>query len=252
MSSSTQAEVDRLVAEAAAVPLSGWDFSRLDGRVRSDPLPWDYVALAGAAARRAERVLDIDTGGGEVLATLGAPPGSVAVEPYPPNVPIARARLSPYGIEVRPRTDHRLPVEDAAFDLVLNRHGALDPDEIARVLRPGGEVWTQQVGAGNDAELNVALGAPAPFGGLESPTASTALLQDAGLAVVRAERARPRTHYLDVGAVVLQLRAVSWQVPDFDVDRHRSQLTEIDRVIRATGVFTVTSHRLLFHAVRPG
>lgn len=251
MPDSSQADVDRLVAEAAAVPLSGWDFSRLDGRVRSDPLPWDYVALARAAAHRAERVLDIDTGGGEVLATLGAPAGSVAVEPYAPNVPVARARLQPYGIEVRERTGERLPVEDAGFDLVLNRHGALDPTEIARVLRPGGSVWTQQVGAGNDAELNAAFAAPPPTGGLSTPAAGTDLLREAGLDVLRAEEAWPRSAYLDVGAVVLQLRAVSWQVPDFDVVRHRHHLTEIDRIIRTTGAFTVISHRLLFHAVRP-
>ena len=252
MTRSSQAGVDRLIADAVAVPLSGWDFSRLEGRVRSDPLPWDYRALAGAAARRATRVLDIDTGGGEVLATLGVPAGSVAVEPYAPNVPVARARLQAYGIEVRERTASRLPVEDAAFDLVLNRHGALDPTEIARVLRPGGSVWTQQVGAVNDAELNAAFGAAPPVGGLASAADGTAQLQAAGLDVVRAEEAWPGSRYLDVGAVVLQLRAVSWQVPGFDVDRHRSELLEIDRVIRTSGAFTVTSHRLLFHAVRPG
>lgn len=248
---SWQPDVDRLVADAASAPLSGWDFSRLDDRVRTDPLPWDYIALARGAAGRAERVLDIDTGGGEVLATLGAPAGSVAVEPYPPNVPVARARLQPYGIEVRARSGSRLPVEDAGFDLVLNRHGALDPTEIARVLRPGGSVWTQQVGADNDAELNAAFAAPPPTGGLSTPAAGADLLRAAGLDVVRADEAWPRSAYLDVGAVVLQLRAVSWQVPDFDVDRHRRRLAEIDRVIRTTGAFTVTSHRLLFHAVRP-
>lgn len=251
VSDSSQADVDRLVTEAAAVPLSGWDFSRLKGRVRSEPLPWDYVALARAAAHRAERVLDIDTGGGEVLATLGARAGSVAVEPYPPNVPVARAHLQPYGIDVRARTGDRLPVEDAGFDLVLNRHGALDPTEIARVLRPGGSVWTQQVGADNDAELNAAFAAAPPTDGLPSAAAGAALLRASGLDVVRADEAWPRSAYLDVGAVVLQLRAVSWQVPDFDVDRHRHQLVEIDRTIRATGAFTVSSHRLLFHAVVP-
>ena len=69
--------------------------------------------------------------------------------------------------------------------------------------------------------------------------------------VLRADDAWPQTRFLDVGAVVLHLRAVSWQVPDFDVVRHRPRLLEIDRIIRTDGAFTVTDHRLLLHAVRP-
>ena len=77
------------------------------------------------------------------------------------------------------------------------------------------------------------------------------LLRAAGLQVLRADEAWPQTRFLDVGAVVLHLRAVSWQVPDFDVVRHRAQLLEIDRIIRTEGAFVVTDHRLLLHAVRP-
>jgi SAM-dependent methyltransferase len=246
------ADVDRLLADAAAQPLSGWDFVLIEDRTLVEPLPWDYLALARAAAARAERVLDIDTGGGEVLAGLSVPAGSVALEPHPPNLPVATARLRPYGVEVRARRGRRLPCEDAAFDLVLNRHGALDPAEIARVLRPGGTLWTQQVGAANDAELNAALGAPPPVGGVRSAAEGADLLRRVGLTVLRAEEAWPRTRFRDVGAVVLQLRAVSWQVPGFDVDRHRDRLLEIDRQIRRLGTFPVTGHRLLFEAVRPG
>jgi SAM-dependent methyltransferase len=245
-------DADQLIAAAAAHPLTGWDFSALEGRAVSDRLPWDYVHLARYAVGQTDRVLDIDTGGGETLALIGVPAGSVALEPYPPNLPVATSRLRPYGIEVRARTGSRLPCDDGEFDLVLNRHGALDPGEIARVLRPGGLLLTQQVGAANDAELNAALGAPPPTGGLPSAEAGVDLLQAAGLAILCAEEAWPQTRYLDIGAVVLQLRAVSWQVPEFDVDRHRSQLLEIDRIIRVDGAFTVTSHRLLFHAIRRG
>lgn len=80
-----EARFRRLVAEAWAVEPRGWDFSALAGRVVTEPLPWDYVTLARTAVARASRVLDVDTGGGEVLAALGPPPGSIAVEPYPPT-----------------------------------------------------------------------------------------------------------------------------------------------------------------------
>ena len=39
------------------------------------------------------------------------------------------------------------------FDIVINRHGAFDENEIWRVLKPKGIFITQQVGAENDREL---------------------------------------------------------------------------------------------------
>jgi ubiquinone/menaquinone biosynthesis C-methylase UbiE len=115
----------------------------LAGRIGGSPLPWNYVELAQAAVTEARAVLDIDTGGGETLGeVLGDIPDSiassrtvVATEPYPPNLPVAAERLGPLGVDVRAQIDI-LPVEDGFADLVLNRHGALDAAEVARVLRP--------------------------------------------------------------------------------------------------------------------
>jgi SAM-dependent methyltransferase len=149
---------ESLIDEARTAALSGWDFSFLAGRTTSEVLPWSYLDLAVTASRTATRVLDIDTGGGEVLALIKPPPGSVAVEPHPPNVPVATAALAPLGVQVRARMTPELPVSDAAFDLVLNRHGLLDAAEISRVLQPGGGFLTQQVGSRNDLELNEAFG----------------------------------------------------------------------------------------------
>ena len=49
----------------------------------------------------AEAALDIETGGGEVLATVARPPALlVATEGWRPNVEVARARLRPLGVQV--------------------------------------------------------------------------------------------------------------------------------------------------------
>jgi SAM-dependent methyltransferase len=241
-----------LVDTASAVPLRGWDFSFLDGRVVAQAPPWDYPQLARSAAAAARRVLDVDTGGGEILAAIAPPPHSIAVEPYPPNVTLARAVLAPHRVEVRARTTAELPVADGDVDLVLNRHGALDLRETFRVLQPGGTLVSQQVGRHNDLELNEALGTPSPASdALESVGSTQAALAGAGFAVDRCEEAWPRTRYLDVGAVVLQLRAVPWQVPDFEARRCLDQLRRIHRHIHQHGSFEVTSHRLLLVARRP-
>jgi SAM-dependent methyltransferase len=234
------------------VPIEGWDFSFHRGRVADQPLPWIYQDVASDLVAHASRVLDIDTGGGEIFGSLRPPIGSVAVEPYQPNVPVAAGRLEPLGIRVIEREGPRLPVDDDAFDLVLNRHGYLNPPEIHRALAPGGRFLTQQVCAINDVEFNQALGIPSDV----DPSIPSTLgqlvddLQHVGLVVDDAREAAITTRYLDIGAVIYQLRIVSWQAPGFDPDRHRSQLRRMHDQIVDTGGFEVHSRRFLVQATK--
>src|SRR5215471_5962681 len=66
---------EELVAEGAAVPVGGWDFSWFEGRAIEERPPWGYARmLAGRMAALAgvpgAAALDLQTGGGEVLATI--------------------------------------------------------------------------------------------------------------------------------------------------------------------------------------
>jgi hypothetical protein len=77
---------DELVAEAAAAPTEGWDFSWLEGRATEQRPSWGYQRTMGERMARASAALDIQTGGGEVLA--GVPRRAaltVATEGWPPN-----------------------------------------------------------------------------------------------------------------------------------------------------------------------
>jgi hypothetical protein len=49
----------RLVAEGAAVPVEGWDFSWFEGRATEERPPWGYAALMGQWMSRVSRALDI-------------------------------------------------------------------------------------------------------------------------------------------------------------------------------------------------
>ena len=99
---------EELEAEALAAPFSGWDFSWLGRRSSTEPLPWSYrreVARYAGSAGSAAAMLDMGTGGGEVLSRLWPllaprPTRTVATEAWPPNVPVAAARLRPLGIPV--------------------------------------------------------------------------------------------------------------------------------------------------------
>ncbi|MFE9959916.1 class I SAM-dependent methyltransferase [Micromonospora sp. NPDC005299] len=247
-------DADELIAEGEAVPVEGWGFSWLAGRATEERPPWGYARLVGARMATVRAALDIDTGGGEVLAEVPVPPPLlVATEAWPPNVPVARRTLRRVGAAVVQVADRPpLPFRDAAFDLVVSRH-PVDTwwDEIARVLRPGGSYLSQQIGAGTVRELSEAVLGPLPPPASRHPEQAVAAAEAAGLTVVDLRTATLRTVFHDIGAVVWFLRKVVWTVPGFTVDRYRTELRRLHERIRAEGPFVTHAQRFLIEARRP-
>ena len=56
--------------------------------------------------------------------------------------------------------------------------------------------------------------------------------------------------FFDIGAVVYVLRKCVWWVPDFNADRYRDTLGELDARIRTDGSFVAHSTRHLIEARR--
>jgi SAM-dependent methyltransferase len=251
---------DELVAEGESEPVAGWDFSWLAGRATEERPAWGYSGLLAGAIGAASAVLDIQTGGAEVLtAAVRAagirppPPVLAATESWPPNAALARQRLAPLGGTVSEVGDtDPLPFPGAAFDLVVSRHPTVTLwPEIARVLRPGGRYLSQQIGAGTNRELYEYLMGPQPDNEGRSADRAAAAAQAAGLLVTRLEGQALRVEFFDVGAVVYFLRKVVWTVPDFSVDRYRDRLVALHEEIEATGRFTCYARRVLIEASRP-
>src|SRR5262249_3702026 len=87
MADAPEPAFERLLAEAGSVPLGGWDFSWFEGRATEERPRWGYSRLLAERMAGAAAALDIQTGGGEVLAQIPHPPGVlVATESWPPNV----------------------------------------------------------------------------------------------------------------------------------------------------------------------
>ncbi|MEV8426945.1 class I SAM-dependent methyltransferase [Streptomyces niveus] len=247
---------DELIAEADAVSVDGWDFSWLDGRATEERPPWGYARSMAERMGRATAALDIQTGGGEVLASVPKlPPLTVATEAWPPNVARATALLHPLGVAVVSDDDEPpLPFADAAFDLVVSRHPVHAWwTEIARVLRPGGCYFSQEVGPASVFELvEYFLGPQPPEGrAARDPERARAAAGAAGLDVVDLRTASLRTEFHDIGAVVYFLRKVIWMVPGFTVDGYRDQLAALHRRIETEGPFVATTTRFLIEAVKP-
>lgn len=241
---------DELIAEALATPVRGWDFTPLRGRVSEEPLPWSYERLLRERLPGAASLLDLGTGGGEFLSGLAPlPPRTAATEGHPPNLPVARHRLEPLGVEVAAvGEDDVLPFADGSFALVADRHESYDPREIRRVLTGDGLFLTQQVGGRDLDELNAALGAPPREGRDWDLARAGAALAGAGLVAEWSAEAWPRTTFHDVGALVLFLRYVPWQVPDFDVDRYARRLRALHEEMARGRPLTARAHRFALSA----
>jgi hypothetical protein len=243
-----------LVDEAAAADVSGWDFGWLDGRAVEERPPWGFSRSLALRLPDVVSALDVDTGGGEIIAEVPRlPPAMVVTEGWPPNVERARRLLSPRGVTVTPvEQGGPLPFPDATFELVSSRH-PVSPDwhEIARVLADDGTYFAQHVGPASAFELIEWFLGPQPRNPLgRDPEREAEAARSAGLRVVDLRTARCRMDFFDIGAVVYILRKCVWWVPDFSVGRYREALERLDAHIREHGSFRAHSTRTLIDARR--
>jgi SAM-dependent methyltransferase len=247
-----------LVAEGAAEPVEGWDFSWFAGRASEERPSWGYARMMAARMAAARAALDIQTGGGEVLAAAlagvpGPPPVLAATESWPPNLAIAAARLRPLGGRVvQAADDGGLPFAAGTFGLVVSRHPVETVwPEVARVLRPGGRYFSQQIGAGSNRELTDFMMGPQPVSPSRDPRRAVAAAEAAGLAVTDLREQALRTVFNDVGAVVYFLRKVLWTVPGFTVEAYQEPLRRMHERIQAEGPFVAHAQRFLIEARKP-
>jgi hypothetical protein len=256
--------LDGLLRAATAASFRGWDFSWLGDRYRTTPTEWDYRTIAGAAARDAGSLVDMGTGGGEFLATIETlPPQTVATEAHPPNWSIAAARLAArripvVAVEPCPTNSQweglggLLPLRTESVQLVINRHDAYSPTEVARILTPGGRFITQQVGSNDAAELVDWFDRPAPAGPVWNLGYATSQLEAVGLHVTVGAESRLGESFSDIGALAYYLLAVPWQVPGFDITNDRHHLAQLHTTNEETGhPIEVTSHRFWLTATKP-
>jgi len=233
-------------------PFTGWDFSHVHGRLTEDTLSWDYEKMVRELLPEADTLLDMGTGGGELLASLSPLPRDTwATEGYAPNIPVARERLEPLGVNVVPvESDDRLPFDDQAFTHVINKHESYDADEVWRILKPGGTFLTQQVGGSNDNDINRALNAPLMKYTEWDLAHAVEALEEAGFTIIDRREQHYLSYFHDSGALLYYLKAIPWQVEDFSVERYYDKLAYIHQRIEKEGAFPVGCHRFLVKAVK--
>lgn len=230
----------------------GWDFSHIAGRMSEQELPWNYKEAVQASMSDEKVMLDMGTGGGEFLLSLSPPAGrTYATEAYPPNVALCRQKLPAYGIDIRQvYDDDSLPFEDELFDLVINRHEAYSPEEVCRVLKPGGLFITQQVGGQNNRELSrLLLGDGAMEVGPQFNLENSAReLAAAGFAIRESAECFPEQRFYDVGAFVYFAKILEWEFAGFSVEKCYNELCLLQEKVEKDGYFTSKEHRFFIVA----
>lgn len=235
----------------AARSFSGWSFSDIKVRDLEPGPPWDYEALVREHAAVAATTLDLGTGGAEFFSrVMAAARGRVvATEEWHVNAPIARDALAPIGGSlVRASAERALPFVDGSFDLIIDRHEAIVPAEVARVLAPGGTFITQQVGPANWREINRFVGRRGWFG--DHLNRYPDELRASGCDVEQ-RRHEWKVAYAGIADLVYMLLVGPWEVPGFDPVAEIDALVAIEDVLTTPRGLELTFSRYLLIARRP-
>ena len=109
-----------------ATKLEGWELEFQPEELGPGP-PWSFERRARELATGCGMLLDLGTGGGEVLSRVldGLNCNAFATEEWHVNAPVAARRLGNSTSVVR-ACSMRLPFSQKTFDLVLSRHAAID------------------------------------------------------------------------------------------------------------------------------
>ncbi|MFP1601679.1 class I SAM-dependent methyltransferase [Microbacterium sp. 2216-1] len=221
----------------------GWDFSTLDGQLIADEPWWDFERDCRSAMVRARQIVDLGTGGGERLLDLVGTDGIagksiIATEGWESNVAVAQQALAPRGITVvRYDSEHdaRMPLADSSLDLVMSRHESIDPQEISRVLAPGGRLLTQQVDGRDAEEIHEWFDEPFEYPHVTSRRFVNDI-EAAGLRVDVVDDWHGTMEFENVTALITYLALTPWDAPNFSVSDHEAKLVALDedRPIKVT------------------
>ncbi len=171
----------------------------------------------------------------------------------PPNVKLATERLSSLGVQVvnvSVSDIEPMPFADGEFSLILNRHAPFNSSEVARILSMGETFLTQQV-HGMWAWDLVATFDAAPSFPDATPRKYVPTLEAAGLAIQTVEEWEGCLFFTDVGAIVSNLKAIPWVVPEFTVGTHLRYLRSLQERLEAGEELGFHAAKYLIEARKP-
>lgn len=239
-SSYSQKELDAIASGVA--PRQGWDFSRMSDRRAS--VPWAYRDVVADHLTTDVDLLDVGTGGGEMLlsfaprvqSALGIDLDPMMVETATQNgkhVPNASFRHSSHLLEQVPEM----------FNVVVNRHAPFSLEHLASHLTVDGFFVTQQVGERNMANIKAALDQSLP-----SPPLSRGTFSGSELALVDFREYDVEYIVRDIESLVFWLSALDYLHADVDGSAAIADADTFNKILQgnvSTQGFVTNEHRYL-------
>jgi SAM-dependent methyltransferase len=228
----------------------GWDFSYLDRKWKNEVLPWSYSSIVREMLEESDELLDIRTGGGELLQAFKHPYNKTSVtEGWFPNYDLVKKRLEPLGVTVKwIMDDNRLAFQNKTFDIVLNHHADYDIHEVQRVLKKDGRFITQQVGTKNGQKLANQLQIDPPKRLEWSLAVAKQQLIEANFEIVFSKEYFPVQYFYDIKGLIYYVKQIPWEYPNFSVEKFFDQLLALQAELNENNQLVNNQHRFIIVA----
>lgn len=219
-------------------------------RTERQVVPWSYEDEVRLYTKPADHVLDIGTGGGEVLSRLASGFASgLGVDIDPAMIETAKRKSGAHNVDFAVSSE-RLESVTGTFNAVIDRHAPFDLQAVSSHLSPGGYFITQQVGENNMANVKKALGQQT----VRPPVEKSQIEGFRGLKLVAFMEYDVEYVVRDIGSLVFWLSALDLLHADVAGPAALVSADSLNSVLRgavSSRGFTTNEHRYLVVAQAP-
>ena len=231
----------------------GWDFGKIDKRKKVIGKRWVFLEVVKGYVTDKTFLLDIGTGGGEKLLevakiarkTYGIDNQQSMIDAANKNL----AEMKMRNVEFKLADAKNLPFPQGYFDVVMCRHAPFYAQQVYRVMKSKGIFLTQQVYSEKDAiNIKRVFGRGQGFGREREANPIRRYIRElkaAGFEILRRDTYNATEYYADMADLIFLLRNTP-MIPDFDIDKDRKCLEEIEsKYTRDDGIKTNSARYLI-------
>ena len=234
----------------------GWDFSEITKRTKVVGKKWDYIEIVKKYVNKETILLDIGTGGGELLLKIAR----FAKEAYGIDnsrgmIKTAKKNLmksKTSNVEFILADAKKLPFPQKYFDVVICRHSDFYPKEVFRVLKPDGIFITQQVGEKDKENIKEIFGRGQSFGEGVGTLMNRYVqeLKEVGFEILKKDTYNAVEYYANMIDLIFLLKNTPI-IPNFDIKKDQKFLEEIERRYKTKEGIKTNSFRFLIICKKP-